>query len=311
MSNAFLSCDWGTSSFRLRLVSITDGAVLAETTEGRGIAEINNQWLETGKSSGEKVSFYQQRLSSAIGELRMATAGLPIIISGMASSSIGIMELPYGELPFSLEETKLPIKSIPASNDFPHEIVLVSGLRTSNDVMRGEETMLAGCDLAGKEEWLIIFPGTHSKHAVVNKGKLVDFRTYMTGEIFDLLSTKSILSKSVNRSGIEKHGEAFRKGVREGVERELLNSIFHTRTRQLLERVDPDENYHYLSGLLIGNELKELPSANKNILLVCNNNQGELYKTALEIITGKKPGYYDADKMLVQGHCRLVAQFTR
>jgi 2-dehydro-3-deoxygalactonokinase len=311
MSNAFLSCDWGTSSFRLRLVRMTDGAVLAKTTEGRGIAEINNEWLATGKPSGERVSFYQQRLSSAIGELRTATAGLPIIISGMASSSIGMIELPYGDLPFSLNETKLPFKSIPASNDFPHEIVLVSGLKTSNDVMRGEETMLAGCDLAGNEEWLVIFPGTHSKHALVNKRKLVDFRTYMTGEIFELLSTKSILSKSVNRSGIEKHREAFGKGVREGIEGELLNSIFHTRTRQLLDRADPEENYQYLSGLLIGNELKGLQSTNKNVLLVCNNNLSELYKTATEIITGKKPGYSDADKMLVQGHCRLVLQLLK
>lgn len=307
MSNAFLSCDWGTSSFRLRLVRMIDAAVLAETTEGAGIAEINNEWLATGKPSGERVSFYQQRLSSAIADLRTATAGLPIIISGMASSSIGMMELSYGDLPFSFEQSKLPVKRIPASKEFPHEILLVSGLKTSRDVMRGEETMLAGCDLTGYEEWLIIFPGTHSKHAVIQKEKLVDFRTYMTGEVFDLLSTKSILSKSVNRSGIEEYTEAFMRGVGDGVERELLNSIFHTRTRQLLEKVGPEENYHYLSGLLIGNELKELGSSNKNVLLVCSNNLGELYKTALEIITGKRPGFSDADKMLIQGHCRLAA----
>jgi 2-dehydro-3-deoxygalactonokinase len=158
---------------------------------------------------------------------------------------------------------------------------------------------------------LIIFPGTHSKHAVINNGELVDFRTYMTGEVFDLLATKSILSRSVSRTDIGKYDEAFRKGVNEGVEGEMLNSIFHTRTRQLLGGVGGEENYHYLSGLLIGNELKGLKSYKKNVLLVCSNNLGELYKTALEIITGKKPGYRDADKMLVQGHSQLARQLFK
>jgi 2-dehydro-3-deoxygalactonokinase len=288
-----------------------DGAVLAETTGGRGIAVINKEWLETGKPSEERVSYYQLCLTSAIGELRTATAGLPIIISGMASSSIGMMELPYEVLPFSLNEASLPVHKFSASYDFPHDIMLVSGLRTSIDVMRGEETMLVGCDLEDKEEWLIIFPGTHSKHAVINKGKLVDFRTYMTGEVFDLLTTKSILSGSVIRTDSGKYAEAFSKGVSEGIEGEILNSIFHTRTRRLLEGVGQEENYHYLSGLLIGNELKGLKSYKKNILLVCSNKLGDLYKIALEIITGEKPGYRDADKMLVQGHSRLALELFK
>jgi len=87
MSNVFLSCDWGTSSFRLRLIRIGDGEVLAETTEGKGIAAINNEWLNSGKAASERVEFYQEQLASAVAALRTATAGLPIIISGMASSS--------------------------------------------------------------------------------------------------------------------------------------------------------------------------------------------------------------------------------
>lgn len=308
MSNAFLSCDWGTSSFRLRLVRMADGTILAETTEGNGIASINNEWIEAGKPPEERVSFYQQKLASAIGELRTATAGLPILISGMASSSIGMLELPYGDIPFSLSGGSLPSRMIPAGNDFPHDIILVSGLKASNDVMRGEETLLLGCDPGDSDEWMIIFPGTHSKHAHIIKGNLIDFKTYMTGELFDLLATKSILSKSVAKPGNGNYTNSFEKGVKEGVEGNLLNVIFHARTWQLLNKVSPEENYHYLSGMIIGNELKDIKSYAKNIMLVCNTSLGKLYSLALEIVTGKEPEYRDADRMLVQGHCRLVDQ---
>jgi 2-dehydro-3-deoxygalactonokinase len=308
MSNAFLSCDWGTSSFRLRLVRIGDGEVLAETTDGKGIAAINNEWVNSGKASVERVPFYQQQLSSAIAALRTATAGLPIIISGMASSSIGMLELSYGSIPWSLSEGSLPINKIPAIDGFPHEVILVSGLKTANDVMRGEETMLLGCDLQNKQELLVIFPGTHSKHAIINKGSLIDFRTYMTGEVFDLLATKSILTRSVSPGEVEARSNAFSNGVKEGMEGNLLNSVFHVRTRQLLANSKPAENYHYLSGLAIGYELSDILQNRKNILLVCSTKLGELYKQALEIITGKTPEYRDADKSLMEGHRKLAAK---
>jgi len=308
MSNVFLSCDWGTSSFRLRLIRIGDGEVLAETTEGKGIAAINNEWLNSGKAASERVEFYQEQLSSAITALRTATGGLPIIISGMASSSVGMIELPYGSIPWSLSEDQPPVKQIPATDNFPHEILLVSGLKTSNDVMRGEETMLLGCDLSDEEEWLIIFPGTHSKHAVIKKGSLIDFRTYMTGEVFDLLATKSLLSRSVSTGEVEAGSEAFSNGVKEGREGNLLNSIFHIRSRQLLANTKPVENYHYLSGLVIGYELSSIQQIQQNILLVCSTRLGASYKKALEIIRGNSPEYRDADKLLMAGHRKLAGQ---
>ena len=307
MSNAFLSCDWGTSSFRLRMVRTGDGEVLAETRAGKGIAAINTEWINSGKSSTERVAFYQQQLSSAIAELRTATAGLPLIISGMASSSVGMFELPYGEIPFYLSEGNLTVKKIQALDNFPHEIVLVSGLRSANDVMRGEETMVLGCDLSAGEEWLVIFPGTHSKHAVIKNGSLINFQTYMTGEIFDLLTTKSLLSRSVSLGEVEAGSKAFSNGVKEGREGNLLNSIFHVRTRQLLANAKPVENYHYLSGLVIGYELSSIGNSRQNILLVCSTGLGALYKQAIEIITGNTPEYRDADKLLIEGHRKLAA----
>ncbi len=71
--------------------------------------------------------------------------------------------------------------------------ILVSGFQTDTDIMRGEETKLLGFDIPDDEERIFIFPGTHSKHVFVKNKTGIDFKTYMTGELFNLMSEKSIL----------------------------------------------------------------------------------------------------------------------
>ncbi len=114
----------------------------------------------------------------------------------MASSSIGISELSYGEVPYDLIAGGLHSELTPADRSFGRQILLVSGLKTNNDVMRGEETMLTGLDF-GNENVAVIFPGTHCKHVYVKNNIVIDFKTYMSGEFFDLLAHKSVLAKSV------------------------------------------------------------------------------------------------------------------
>jgi 2-dehydro-3-deoxygalactonokinase len=167
--------------------------------------------------------------------------------------------------------------------------------------------MLLGCEIHDGD-WLIIFPGTHSKHVTVKNKVVVDFKTYMTGEVFDLLSNQSILSKSVQRNSNE-HKAQFEKGVKEGAAGNLLNTAFHVRTNQLFNKNQPGENYHYLSGLVIGNELKDIRSGNEKIILAANQKFGELYSSAIEIITGKKPELQDADELLIKGHCRIATRY--
>ena len=126
--------------------------------------------------------------------------GIPVFISGMASSSLGMHELPYAELPFKMEGLSVVFAKFHGSDDDDmHQLFLFSGVKKTSDVMRGEETMLLGCDLPLYEESIVILPGTHSKHAFIKAGMMHDFRTYMTGEFFDLLSSKSMLSKSVSK----------------------------------------------------------------------------------------------------------------
>src|SRR5690606_29756638 len=174
----FLSCDWGTSAFRLRLVRIDDLQVLAETTRGVGIAETYRCWTEQGNPE-ERQAFYASILKERIGELSQqigrSLTGIPVILSGMASSSIGLKELPYQKLPIHLDGRDLLVEKFDAGKDI-NPILVVSGVQTATDVMRGEETKVLGCAslLTGYEdEQLIILPGTHSKHIVVKQGEAV------------------------------------------------------------------------------------------------------------------------------------------
>jgi 2-dehydro-3-deoxygalactonokinase len=308
MIKHILSCDWGNSSFRLRLLNVSDRSVLSETTEGNGIGVVYTEWMQSGLPESERISFYKNILLSQIGKLaKNSLAGTPIIISGMSSSSIGIVELPYTSIPVAITGESLNVHRILPDEKFEHEILIVSGFKTSDDVMRGEETMLLGCEVEDNDEWLIIFPGTHSKHATVRRKMLVDFKTYMTGEVFDLLSNKSILSNSVKKDESDKFSNPFEKGVKEGAEGNLLNNIFHVRTSHLFKSLTQEENYHFLSGLLIGSELKQIAGSKMKILLVCSRAFYGRYWQALRILyRDDNLQYFDADKALVGGHCILA-----
>jgi len=311
MVKKILSCDWGTSSFRLRLINVADKSVLAETTAGDGIAVVHHNWLQSDRVKNERIGFYTDILLSQIEKLdNHYLAGIPMIISGMASSSIGITELPYGDIPFRMNSTRLNVQRIVPGGKYPHEILLVSGLKAKDDVMRGEETMLLGCEISEEGEQLIIFPGTHSKHVLVKGNLLVDFKTFMTGEVFDLLSNKSILSGSVKINEWLAHQNIFEKGLLEGAENNLLNAIFHVRTSHLFKSLNPEENYHFLSGILIGSELKRIAGTKIKILLVCGQPLYERYWRGLQLLCGKENlQYQDADKSLIAGHCKLATQF--
>lgn len=309
----FISCDWGTSSFRLKLVDIATGKVLSELNTNQGIKDSFSAWNTSNQQPNKRQKFYIYTLSGQIKNLNSADAlsGVPVIISGMASSSIGMLELPYKELPFSADGGDLLMHTIEATNDCPHTITLVSGAKTATDVLRGEETILIGCDIPNDEKKrLYVFPGTHSKHITVQQEKVIDFTTFMTGEFFDLLANKSILAASIKKdlsanSGFDNEG--FKKGVLAGANINLLSSAFKVRINQLNNQLTATENYDYLSGLLIGSELNSIQAEEDFfITVVAGETLQQQYITALKIL-GFDNGLQgkNADEALVKGHCKL------
>jgi len=148
-------------------------------------------------------------------------------------------------------------------------LLLISGVATARDVLRGEETQALGLFQLSrfaefKSRALVLMPGTHSKHLSIEDGRIDDFQTFMTGELFDVLASHSILRHSVSQDSVLdplSKGElaaAFRRGVEQAAELPLSAALFRVRTRQLLEAPAEGTNLAFLSGILIGSELAHL-----------------------------------------------------
>lgn len=265
MDTQMLSCDWGTTSFRLRLIDTATGTVINESVSDEGIRSVYNAWVKAGAVEESRSASYFAVIDRHIKVLAQQQPAmqqqLPVIVSGMASSTIGIIELPYTPVPFFTDGRDVLVKKIAQTDYFNHELSVISGACTGSDVMRGEETQLIGCaDENDAATQLFIFPGTHSKHVSTANGRAVSITTYMTGELFSLLAEQSILSGSVQpgSNADEEAASAFRQGVVAGQGQCLLHTLFLVRTNQLFNRFSKQANYHYLSGLLIGAELTAL-----------------------------------------------------
>lgn len=296
MRNNLVCCDWGTSSFRLRLVNVPNLQILGEVFgHQEGIASTFKAWK--AESSGiTKELFFRQQLNKQISALANKTARnldyIPVVLSGMASSSIGMQELPYAELPFAVDGSRANVQYIKSQSDFRHDIMLISGIRTQQDVMRGEETQLVGLvDLLNTAgitgDSVFIFPGTHSKHIKVQNQQVIDFQTFMTGEIFNLMADYSILKDSIDTPDHEEISESglsgFKRGVQESGNSDILHSLFTVRTNQLFDNLTKTQNFFYLSGLLIGTELRSLLQKEvPQIILSSGSNLYTFYKLAIE-----------------------------
>jgi 2-dehydro-3-deoxygalactonokinase len=313
-----LCCDWGTSAFRLKLVDVSTAGIPAEESGKQGIGQTFELWQQLPRPAKERMTFYLDYIQSHISLLEHKTGislkKIPLIISGMASSSVGLKELPYKRLPFTVDGSDLVTKKI-VNEKCDREIILISGVRSADDVMRGEETLLVGSASNGIDdgkENLFIFPGTHSKHILVKDKQAIALQTFMTGEFFDLLAHKSILSHSVSINdhfqGL-KNQKAFEKGMLKGIQSNLLNSCFNVRTNSLFNIFDPEENYYFLSGSLIGYELKEIMGKNVNITLVSDGTLLLFYKAALKILHGFENTFsyksIPADKALIRGQIKI------
>jgi 2-dehydro-3-deoxygalactonokinase len=279
----FLSCDWGTSSFRLRLVNIEDAFIEGEYANDKGIQYANQSFFNL-EEKGSRENHYFSLLNNGVEKLAELSGtdlgGIPLVCSGMASSSIGLKELPYANLPFDILGTDMELHFYPYPEPLAHPLLLLSGLKSGDNVMRGEETQLIGIIRQLKSftgSGVFIFPGTHSKHIWVNDNLVESFQTYMTGEVFHLMAYQSILSKSVklDTGKSKSYKQAFLDGVAVGAENLLLATLFKTRTNELFGRYSKEENFHFLSGLLIGNELTNLVKVKVPAIYLCS--EGKLH----------------------------------
>lgn len=297
LKNHLLCCDWGTSSFRLQLMDLTTYVCTGEVRSETGISAMFDDWKVADQAQDlPREDFFRRALQKHISrletQLSASLTDVPVMVSGMASSSIGMTEVPYATLPFPTNGSRASMQRFESCPEFRHDLFLISGVRSEQDVMRGEETQLIGLmkllALSGYkiQEARCIFPGTHSKHLHIQHETLIHFDTYMTGEIFNVMRRHSILKDSVDYFAYSDLSDgainAFLKGVQQSGSSSILNTLFSVRTNQLFNKISKEENAFYLSGLLIGAELNQLQSTSDCSLILCGGSSlSALYELAI------------------------------
>ena len=236
----WIAVDWGTT--RMRAWSMDDaGQVLASAQSDLGMGALTPAGFETAllDTAGDWID----------GPTR-------VVACGMVGARQGWADAGYAVAPC---KPPTGAHAVPAPSEDPRlEVFLLPGVSQQRpaDVMRGEETQVAGfLALHPGFDGVICLPGTHTKWVRVSAGEIVSFRSFMTGEIFALLSHQSVLRHGLEGEGWD--GEAFDAGVTDGMARpQLLTSdLFGLRAEGLLHGMEAPAARARLSGLLIGMEL--------------------------------------------------------
>ena len=262
--------DWGTTNLRL-FACDTDGTILDSTQSGQGI--------KTVPSGG-----FPSVLAQTISHLE-ASEESTIFVCGMAGARGAWYEAPYCATPIALEDIAANLTSLPGKLDG----YLLPGAKNISpdgtlDVMRGEEIQIfGGMSKFDIRDGVLCLPGTHSKWVRVKDGRIVNFATFMTGDIFNALS-HTILSCETD----DKHDpDAFGLGLKASVLTDygLTNRLFTARTRVLDGTLMPDQVSAYVSGLLIGYELAQaalLYERNERIVVIGSEVLCRRYRQALD-----------------------------
>ncbi|WP_370980079.1 2-dehydro-3-deoxygalactonokinase [Agaribacterium sp. ZY112] len=244
-----LLIDWGTTNFRAFVVDAEDELVDSFASE-RGLLSV-----ESGAFSSTLQSLLEEHLASY--------KAMPILMAGMVGSLKGWVNVPY--VSSSAGAAELSAAAHALTLPWGAKAYIIPGLSHEPeagiyDVMRGEEVQLIGLQaLLGENQLKVILPGTHSKHALMSQGQINAFKTYMTGELFSVLSKQMLFSRDLNQATIGSSDSAFLRGVSEGYcSEELMAVLFRSWTHRLFNNLKPDEVLDYLSGMLIGAELKTI-----------------------------------------------------
>ena len=267
-----IAIDWGTSSLRGARLGRT-GQVLESREFARGILTV---------PPGQFEAVFKEYF----GDWMQAPDAL-CLISGMAGSRQGWQEAPYCPCPAGFAELVQHLLWLQ-----PGRMALVPGLScmgadplNTPDVMRGEEVQIFGAlQMAGRKNATLVLPGTHSKWVQVQDARVTQFQTFMTGEVFALMSQHSILGKPLDLNGAIDEAvflQAMDRSLQAG---SVLHHLFAVRTLGLFERLSATQLPSYLSGLLIGEELRaqDLSAHSDPLILIGSEALTRRYTLALQ-----------------------------
>lgn len=236
----WIAVDWGTT--HLRAWAMAPDGILAEATSDEGMGRL-------------AATEFEAALLRLI-DPWLGTSAVQVIACGMVGSRQGWHEAPYRTVPCAPVDPAALV-SVP-TRDGRIRVAIAPGLKQPKpaDVMRGEETQIAGAlALTPNYDGILCLPGTHSKWAHISAGEVVSFQTFMTGELFALLSEQSVLRHGMQGDGWD--DTAFDSGLSDALSRpeRLAARLFSLRAEGLIAGLTAPQARARLSGLLIGIEL--------------------------------------------------------
>lgn len=286
---AWIAVDWGTSHVRAWVMR-ADGSVLDRRSSAQGMGTLDRAGFEPA-------------LRALVGDVMPA----PVLACGMVGSRQGWAEAPYATTP-CLPPAAAEAARVPGTE---LDVRILPGVKQMKpaDVMRGEETQIAGYLATSPGfDGVICLPGTHTKWVHVSAGEIVSFRTAMTGEMFALLSERSVLRHSVGEGW---DAEAFASGVDQSLSRPeaLAADLFSLRAEGLLVGLDGAAARARLSGLLIGAELAAMRPywLGQQVALIGAERLSTAYAEALQA-QGVPTQMAGAEQMTLAG---LTAAYTQ
>ncbi len=289
-----IGIDWGTSSLRAFLIG-ADGEVLDQVSKSEGIMHVKD---------GDFEGTFRNLI-----EPWVKAHALPVIASGMITSRNGWVETPYLSLPSGAQDLADALVTHQTSNGMT--VTFVTGMTTDHgyvpDVMRGEETQIIGATALGMPDGVFVLPGTHSKWITVQNSLIDDYATFMTGDVFGALRQHTILGALIEEGPFNQ--QAFEMGCVAGLAEgsNLLHDLFGVRTLPLFGKIAGTMVADYLSGLLIGAEIKGAGAASikGTVTIVGRSDLADRYAIALNAasLTSKRA----PDDIVAKGHF-LIAQ---
>lgn len=237
----WIAVDWGTS--RLRLWPMAGNRALTRIDSAGGMGTLARD-------------AYEPLMLDLLADHLPADGTLPVICCGMAGARQGWAEAPYATVPCAPPTIETATRV--TTTDPRLSVHILPGIRQDSpaDVMRGEETQIAGL-LATRPgfDGVICLPGTHTKWVHVSAGEVISFRTFMTGELFALLAEASVLHHTIAAEGWDE--PAFAAALDEAMARPaaIAAELFGLRAEALLHGLAPQTARARLSGMLIGLEL--------------------------------------------------------
>ncbi|MTH78185.1 2-dehydro-3-deoxygalactonokinase [Paracoccus aestuariivivens] len=293
----WIAVDWGTT--RLRVWAMQGSEVLENRSSDKGMGSLSRDGFEPA---------LLELVEDWLGD-----QPIPIIACGMVGARTGWAEAEYRHTPCTPLDPQRATR--PQVNDPRLDVHILPGLSQIDppDVLRGEETQIAGFLAQNPDfEGTLCLPGTHCKWVIITDGRVEGFHTFMTGEVYALLSRQSVLRLTIGDAKPDR--VSFLEASAQAATNADMAAagLFPLRAAALLNGLTPEQGAGRLSGLLIGSELASAHPLwhGRRVVIIGAPELSSLYAGALTQ-AGADAHQLDGGELVLSGLTAAATALTR